>query len=816
MKATEDTSTTTAIAGSESPIASDHHRLSRDEALDLCETRDISALSRRASELRDSAHQDIITFSRNVFIPLTKLCRDVCHYCTFANTPRPGQPAYLQIDEILAIAKKGAEAGCTEALFTLGDKPELRYDAARKALAKLGHETTLSYLAEAARAVYEEVGLLPHLNPGVMTAEEIGALRGVSVSMGIMLETISDRLSEKGGPHFGSPDKAPARRLATIEAAGQQSVPMTTGLLIGIGETRDERIDALLAIRELHEKFGHIQEVIIQNFDPKPGTKMENASPADESELIWTIAAARLVLGAKMNIQTPPNLNTGRLSRLINAGINDWGGVSPVTPDHVNPNHDWPSVERLRRETERSGKILTERLAVYPAFATAPQKWLDNKTKPNTLAYCDSTGFAREDSWEAGVSEINDSENKTTFGRFYSDQGTSLDRVIRQAEFGESLDETSIVQLFEARGGAVDEICAAANDMRAKAVGDDITFVINRNINYTNICEYKCAFCAFSKGRTSEQLRGKPYILDIDEIERRTSEAWDRGATEVCLQGGIHPQYTGDTYLEICRAVRRAAPDIHIHAFSPLEISHGAKTSNVTIAQFLEQLMSAGLGSLPGTAAEILDDEIRKEICPDKLSTAEWLSIIKTAHRVGLPTTSTIMFGHVDHPRHWARHLIRLRNAQEETGGITEFVPLPFVAREAPIFIKGNARLGPTYREALLMHAIARLVLNSVIPNIQTSWVKMGPMGALDCLKSGANDFGGVLMDESITRAAGAKHGQQLSASRMNDLIHQHKSAPAAAQYALWCAKGYKNCTGLCSNGCETRQHANTIEVLTN
>ena len=771
MKATEGTSTATAIVGNKSPLAPDHHRLSRAEALVLCETRDISELCRKASELRDSAHQDIITFSRNVFIPLTKLCRDVCHYCTFANTPRPGQPAYLQIDEILAIAKKGAEAGCTEALFTLGDKPELRYNAARKALAKLGHETTLSYLAEAARVVYDEVGLLPHLNPGVMTADEIGALRGVSVSMGIMLETVSDRLSEKGGPHFGSPDKAPARRLATIEAAGHQSVPMTTGLLIGIGETREERIDALLAIRELHEKFGHIQEVIIQNFDPKPGTKMENASPAEESELIWTIAAARLVLGAKMNIQTPPNLNKGRLSRLINAGINDWGGVSPITPDHVNPNHDWPSVERLWRETEQSGKILTERLAIYPEFATDAQKWLDKKTKPKTLAYCDSSGFAREDSWEAGVSDTIDRENKSTDRRLSSCRGTQLDRIIRQAESGEGLDETSIVQLFEARGGAVDEICVAANDMRAKAVGDDITFVINRNINYTNICEYKCAFCAFSKGRTSEQLRGKPYILDIDEIERRTTEAWDRGATEVCLQGGIHPQYTGDTYLEICRAVRRAAPGIHIHAFSPLEISHGAETNNVTIAQFLEQLMSAGLGSLPGTAAEILDDEVRKEICPDKLNTEEWLTIVKTAHRVGLPTTSTIMFGHVDHPRHWARHLIRLRNAQEETGGITEFVPLPFVAREAPIFIKGNARLGPTYREALLMHAIARLVLNPVIPNIQTSWVKMGPMGALDCLKSGANDFGGVLMDESITRAAGAKHGQQLSAAKMGDLI---------------------------------------------
>ena len=816
MKATEDTSTTTAIAGSESPIASDHHRLSRAEALVLCETRDISALSRRASELRDSAHQDIITFSRNVFIPLTKLCRDVCHYCTFANTPRPSQPAYLQIDEILAIAKKGAEAGCTEALFTLGDKPELRYNAARKALAKLGHETTLSYLAEAARVVYDEVGLLPHLNPGVMTADEIGALRDVSVSMGIMLETVSDRLSEKGGPHFGSPDKAPARRLATIEAAGQQSVPMTTGLLIGIGETREERIDALLAIRELHEKFGHIQEVLIQNFDPKPGTKMENASPADENELVWTIAAARIVLGAKMNIQTPPNLNTGRLSRLIDAGINDWGGVSPITPDHVNPNHDWPSVERLRHETQRSGKILTERLAIYPAFATAPQKWLDNKTKSKTLAYCDSTGFAREDCWEAGVSDTSDRENKSTYCRLSSYRGAPLDRVMKQAESGEGLDETSIVQLFEARGGAVDEICAAANGMRAKAVGDDITFVINRNINYTNICEYKCAFCAFSKGRTSEQLRGKPYILDIDEIERRTSEAWDRGATEVCLQGGIHPQYTGDTYLEICRAVRRAAPDIHIHAFSPLEISHGAKTSNVTIAQFLERLTSAGLGSLPGTAAEILDDEIRKEICPDKLSTAEWLSIIKTAHRVGLPTTSTIMFGHVDHPRHWARHLIRLRNAQEETGGITEFVPLPFVAREAPIFIKGNARLGPTYREALLMHAIARLVLNAVIPNIQTSWVKMGPMGALECLKSGANDFGGVLMDESITRAAGAKHGQQLSASRMGDLITSINRRPRQRNTLYGAPKAIKTADDCAQNGCETRQHADTIKVLTN
>ena len=815
MTATEDTAETITIGGGRSFLAPDPYRLSRDEALGLCETRDISALSRKAGELRDSAHQGIITFSRSVFIPLTKLCRDVCHYCTFANTPHRDQPAYLEIDEVLAIAKKGAEAGCTEALFTLGDKPELRYDAARKALETLGHETTLSYLAEAARAVYDEVGLLPHLNPGVMTADDIATLRGVSVSMGIMLETISDRLSEKGGPHFGSPDKAPARRLETIEAAGRHSVPMTTGLLIGIGETREERIEALFAIRELHDKYGHIQEVIIQNFDPKPGTRMEKSSAANESELVWTIAAARMVLGAKMNIQTPPNLNAARLSKLIDAGINDWGGVSPITPDHVNPNHDWPSVELLRRETERSGKILTERLAIYPAFVTAPQKWLDKKTKSKTLAYCDSVGFARDDSWEAGVSDINTCEKKTRLSRFNSHQGAQLDLVIKQAESGEGLDETSIIQLFEARGGAIDEICSAANNLRAKSVGDDITFVINRNINYTNICEYKCAFCAFSKGRTSEQLRGKPYILDIEEIERRTSEAWDRGATEVCLQGGIHPQYTGDTYIEICRAVRRAAPDIHIHAFSPLEISHGAKTSNVTIAQFLEKLMSAGLGSLPGTAAEILDDEVRKEICPDKLSTAEWLKVVKTAHRLGLPTTSTIMFGHVDHPRHWARHLIRLRNAQEETGGITEFVPLPFVAREAPIFLKGNARLGPTYREALLMHAVARLVLHTVIPNIQTSWVKMGPMGALESLKSGANDFGGVLMDESITRAAGAKHGQQLSASRMSDLIASINRRPRQRSTLYGTPKSIETAHGHAHQARETLGSDESINALT-
>ena len=728
-------------------------------------TKSLDELMASASAKRDEQYGNIISFSRKVFIPLTTLCRDVCHYCTFAKSPQKGCRAYLNSDEVLAIAQAGRDSGCKEVLFTLGDKPEARYRIAREELALLGHETTLSYLSEMAALVFEKTGLLPHLNPGVMSRKEVSELRDISVSQGIMLESTSKRLCEKGGPHYGSPDKDPLARLMTIEVAGALSVPFTSGLLIGIGETKAERIETLVALRDAHTKHCHIQEVIIQNFCAKPNTKMAQVQNPKLEELLWTIAVARLILPSSINIQVPPNLNDGVLPQLIAAGINDWGGVSPVTPDHVNPEAPWPHLDKLASETARDGKQLTERLAVYPKYAQNIDAWAAPTIASAVKQKSDSEGYARCEDWTPGSDIPVPILNKT------GPCDHTLIQILDKAQAGHSLCEPEIAHLFSARGGNFRKVCEIADDIRRETVGNDITYVVNRNINYTNVCSYRCQFCAFSKGKLSENLRGRPYVLNLDEVARRASEAWERGATEICMQGGIHPQYTGDTYIELVKTVRTAAPGLHIHAFTPLEIRQGARTLGLSIRNFLIKLQAAGLGTLPGTAAEILDDEVRAVICPDKLSSSEWLDVMKMAHELGLKTTATIMFGHVDQPLHWARHLKKIRDLQELTHGFTELVPLPFVPMEAPIYLKGRARFGPTYRESILMHAVSRIVLHPVIPNIQASWVKMGIEGLKDCLESGANDAGGTLMNETITRAAGAQHGQEMPISQMVEII---------------------------------------------
>jgi FO synthase len=793
--------------------------LGREEALALVGIEELGPLTALAERLCLAGHGERVTFSKKVFIPLTQLCRDVCHYCTFAHAPRSDEPAYLAPEAVLAIARAGQAAGCKEALFTLGDQPERRYAAARQALAGLGAESTLAYLETSAALVLKETGLLPHLNPGVMDEAWLRRLRKVSVSQGIMLETASDRLSKRGGPHFGSPDKVPAVRLATLEAAGRARVPFTTGILIGIGETRAERIEALLAIRDVHERHGHIQEIIVQNFRAKPGTRMSGAAEPSLAEQVWTIAAARLIFGPVMNIQAPPNLRPEGLAQLIEAGINDWGGVSPVTPDHVNPESPWPHLVDLAEATERAGRTLAERLATYPEFlrmrGSDPSlqrhrqdledrgegsdplcNWLDPALRTPVLRHVDATGLAREDQWAPGTdaplpvalvarvargsdpSHQSNRKDRSEGSDPVSPRSREIARILDRVTAGEALDEAQIVALFEVRGRDFAAVCRAADRLREARNGDVVTYVINRNINYTNICTYGCKFCAFSKGRHSLGHRDQPYDLDLEEIARRTQEAWARGATEVCLQGGIRPGYTGHTYLAIVEAVKWAAPDIHVHAFSPLEIRTGADTLKLPLRDYLTRLEEAGLASLPGTAAEILDDEVRAILCPDKISTAEWLEVMETAHAVGLRSTATIMFGHVDGYRHWARHLLRVRALQERTGGFTEFVPLPFVHMEAPIYLKGQSRKGPTFREAVLMHAVARLALDPVITNIQASWVKMGPEGAALCLEAGANDLGGVLMNESITRAAGAMHGQEIGPEQMERLIRQAGRRP--------------------------------------
>lgn len=778
----------------------------------------LAELMEQASILRDQGHGKIISYSRKVFIPLTQLCRDYCHYCTFAKAPKHLQAPYLSENEVLEIARKGALAGCTEALFTLGDKPEMRYEIAREELAKRGMTTTIELLAHMCKLVFKETNLLPHVNPGVLTKENIATLRKVSISQGIMLENVSPRLYQRGGCHFGSPDKQPKVRLDTIEEAGRQKVPFTSGILIGIGETREERIESLIVLKKLHEKYGHIQEIIVQNFRAKPFTRMAKSPEPDLNDLLWSISVARLIFGPEMNIQAPPNLSD-QYERLINAGINDWGGVSPVTKDYVNPEAPWPHLKNLQENTEKMGKHLVQRLASYPKYALNAHTWHDPKIAPQVLKTIDASGFVRTDSWLAGThlsipkfdfdssrlipetalnrgcrSQMLESDNRSgvltsnpkgvvsspsirlngSMTDAYAPRESAVFRLIEMAE--KEFTEEEIVTLFQARGKDFMNICKAADLLRQKYSKDLVRYVVNRNINYTNVCYFKCQFCAFSKGK--HNMRGPAYNLSLSEIERRVKESWERGATEVCMQGGIHPDYNGETYLNLLHTVKAAVPEIHVHAFSPLEVSIGAKTLKLSLRDYLSRLKAAGLGSLPGTAAEILDDEVRENLCSDKINTEQWLEVMKTAHEVGLPTTSTIMFGHIDTPKHWARHLLRIRELQKKTKGFTEFVPLPFIHMEAPISLRGKARKGPTFSEVILMHAVSRLVLHPWIQNIQVSWVKLGEEGVKTILKTGANDLGGTLMNESISNAAGTEHGTEMRPEKMDALIQSLNRLP--------------------------------------
>ena len=751
----------------------------------------LDELMAQARQVRDLTTGTRITYSPKVFIPLTMLCRDRCGYCTFAQPPARLDSPFLEPDQVLRIARAGARAGCHEALFTLGEAPEDRYPVAAEWLAERGYGSTVDYLAAMAERVLDETGLLPHANAGALGADDLARLRAVSPSQGMMVESLNGDLDA----HRGAPDKDPARRLATLEAAGELAIPFTTGILVGIGESRQDRIDALEAIAESHRRHGHVQEVIVQNFLPKAGTAMHQSPPCPPDEHLDAIALARLILPAEVHVQAPPNLSDD-FGVLLDAGIDDWGGVSPLTADHVNPERPWPALERLREVTEARGFALAPRLTAHPEFVRDPDRWIDPGLHFAVLDRSDAEGLGRDDPGAQfpqkveSITPVGDDAEVTLRGpgstQWYSGAPVAppllvpaphdaitgaVAEVLDGVRSGQEVGEEQILALFSARGPEVAAVAAVADDLRREIVGDEVTFVRNRNINYTNVCTFKCRFCGFSKGPLSLNLRGNPYLLTLDDIAARAAEAAELGATEVCLQGGIHPDFDGDYYIEVTRAVKDAAPDLHVHGFTALEVTEGARRLGEPLEEYLSRLRDAGLRTLPGTAAEILDDDVRAIICPDKIDTQQWLDAHRSAHRVGLNSNVTMMFGSVEHPRSWARHLLITRDLQRETGGFTEFVGLPFVHMAAPLYLQHRGRRGPTFREVVLVHAVARITYRELIPHVQASWVKLGLAGVSQLLQAGADDLGGTLMDENISRAAGAEHGTMATPEDFRALV---------------------------------------------
>ncbi|TDD90205.1 bifunctional FO biosynthesis protein CofGH [Actinomadura rubrisoli] len=782
----------------------------------------------RDAGLEAAGRPGVITYSRKVFVPLTRLCRDRCGYCTFATVPHRLDSPFLSPDEVLEIARQGAAMGCKEALFTLGDRPEDRWKPAREWLDAHGYDDTLSYVRAMAIRVLEETGLLPHLNPGVLTWRDFQRLKPVAPSMGMMLETTATRLfSEKGGPHFGSPDKDPAVRLRVLEDAGRTNVPFTTGILIGIGETAEERADAIFEIRRTMREYGAIQEVIVQNFRAKPDTKMRDTPDAELAELAATIAVARLVLGPKARVQAPPNLVADQYALMLRAGIDDWGGVSPLTPDHVNPERPWPQIDELAARTADAGFALRERLTIYPEYVRRGEPWLDPRLAAHVAALADpATGLAREDAVPEGRPWQEPDGGFEAFGR--TDLHTEIDTTGRTGDRRDDFDEVygdwdalkerlgdgagagpdgrpprmahdvkaalaraerdpaglsddEALALLHADGPDLDALAGLADDLRREAVGDDVTYVVTRNINFTNVCYTGCRFCAFAQRRTDADA----YTLSLQQVGDRVDEAWAAGATEVCMQGGIHPDLPGTAYFDLAREVKRRAPEIHLHSYSPMEVVNGASRTDLSIREWLEAAKEAGVDSLPGTAAEILDDDVRWVLTKGKLPTDQWIEVVTTAHDLGIPTTSTMMYGHVDTPAHWVAHIKLLRSLQERTGGFSEFVLLPFVHHNSPIYLAGLARPGPTARENVAVHALARILLHGAIANIQTSWVKMGDELCTRVLRGGVNDLGGTLMEETISRMAGSENGSFKPISELEE-IAARAGRPARQRTTLY------------------------------
>jgi FO synthase len=745
-----------------------------------------------ATRLRELGHGEVITYSRKVFVPLTMLCRDRCHYCTFAKPPARVTAPFLSPDEVLAIVRAGQQAGCKEALLTLGDKPEDRYPTARRWLEERGYQTTLEYLRAVCILIIEETGLLPHLNPGVMSWEDMARLKQVSASMGIMLEQSSERLLEKGMAHHRSPDKVPAVRLRTIEDAGRLGIPFTTGILVGIGETEEERAQSLLAIRDVHRRHRHVQEVIVQNFRAKPRTAMRDHPEPGFDEFLAAVATTRVVMGPAMNVQAPPNLSDPHYARLLAAGINDWGGVSPVTPDHVNPEAPWPALDELAARTAEQGLRLRERLCLYPEYATRPDPYLATRMRRPVAALLGTDGLAVEgaraepQAWQDPDVAWKPRQTALTYAKgahaglrddalaVYGDidalpvtaawtpgagdparLDAGIRAALRNAEAGRPITDEQALALFQAEGAALEELCGVADRLRAAAVGDEVTYVVNRNINFTNVCYTGCRFCAFAQ----REMDADSYTLRLEEVADRAEEAWSYGATEVCMQGGIHPGLPADFYFLLLDAIRARVPEMHIHAFSPMEVLNGSTRLGISFREFLQECRNRGLGTIPGTAAEILDDEVRWVLTKGKLPADTWEEIVSTAHSLGIRSSSTMMYGHVDAPPHWVGHIRRLARIQERTGGFTEFVPLPFVHQNAPIYLAGLARAGASVADTRRVHAVARILLAGLIDNVQVSWVKLGLEASQQLLMGGCNDLGGTLMEETISRMAGAEWG---------------------------------------------------------
>jgi FO synthase len=790
--------------------------LSVDEAGGLMTARgpSLDELLRIAAALRDLGHGRTITYSRKVFVPLTMLCRDVCHYCTFAKPPAKLDRPFLTPEEVVAIVQAGRDAGCKEALFTLGDKPEERYPVARAWLEERGYRSTLDYLRAVSIRVIEETGLLPHLNPGVMSYEDMARLKQVSASMGLMVEQTTDRLLEKGMAHHGSPDKVPSVRLRTIEDAGRLAIPFTTGILVGIGETPVERAASLFAIRDLHRRYGHIQEVIVQNFRAKRGTRMADAPEPEEEEFLAAVAAARVILGPRVHVQAPPNLSDPNYPRLLDAGIDDWGGVSPVTPDHVNPEAPWPKLDALRTATEGRRFELRERLCVYPRYALRPDPWLAGKMRGPVASLLGHDGLAIEghrpeaSPWQDPDVQWKPRTTALTFSKqpglradaveVYGDLehleveatrrwarrrrdpariDAAVKRALHKAEVHrpDDITDQEAVALFDAEGPALEALAGVADGLRREAVGDEVTYVVNRNVNFTNVCYVGCRFCAFAQ----REVDPESYTLTLGEVADRAEEAWAVGATEVCMQGGIHPDLPGSFYFDLLDAVKARVPDIHIHAFSPMEVLNGATRLGISFREFLEECQARGLGTIPGTAAEILDDEVRWVLTKGKLPADTWEEIVSTAHGLGIRSSSTIMYGHVDAPPHWMAHLRRLGRIQDRTGGFTEIVPLPFVYQNAPIYLAGKARPSASFEDNRRMHAVARVLLDGRIDNVQVSWVKLGLDACKVLLNGGANDLGGTLMEETISRMAGAEWGIRKEPHELESAIRAIDRVPS-------------------------------------